>query len=245
MVEIFVPELQVLYGRVQAGGAGGVEVGEVHAEGLILAVLFVAQRIVLDDLLVVVAEMGVRHAERLEDIFGCEFAKRHPTYAFDNDGQQREAGVAVHVFFAGLEVQRPLAHEHGHDVVIGDEILRIAPARQPQQRPLIANAAGVVEQVAEGDALTEVGQLGNVFVHVVVEGKFSLLRKQEDRSGGELFGHGGHVEDGGGGDGNVVVQIGHSIARACRRFVHPYRCPARSPANPALSHCSKILSTFW
>ena len=68
MVEVFVPELEVLDGGVQAGGAGGVEVGEVHAEGLAGAVLLVAQGIVLDDLLVVVAEMGVGHSERREDV---------------------------------------------------------------------------------------------------------------------------------------------------------------------------------
>ena len=75
MVEVFIPELEVLDGGVQAGGAGGVEVGEAHAEGLVLAVLLVAERIVLDDLFVIVAEMGVRHAQRLRRFLGRELAE--------------------------------------------------------------------------------------------------------------------------------------------------------------------------
>ena len=144
--------------------------------------------------------------------FGGEFAQRHAADAFDDDGQQREAGVAVHVFFAGLEVQRLLAHDHGHDVVVGDEVLRIAPAGQPEQRPLIAKSAGVVQQVTEGDALAEIGQFGNVFVDIVVEGELPLLRKQKDGGGRELLGHGGDVEDGRRGDGDVIVQVGHAVA---------------------------------
>jgi hypothetical protein len=107
----------------------------------------------------------------------------------DDDTEQREAGVAVHVSFPGREVQGALAYYHGHDVVIGDQILRHSPARQLQQRPLIPKAAGVMEQMAESDHPTEIGQLGDVFVHIIVKGKLSSLRQQEDGGSAELFGH--------------------------------------------------------
>src|SRR6266702_4006231 len=56
MVEVFIPQLKILDSGVQAGGSRGVEVGEVHAEGLIPAVLFVTESIVLDDLFMTSAE---------------------------------------------------------------------------------------------------------------------------------------------------------------------------------------------
>ena len=105
MVEVFVPELEVFDGSVQAGGAGRVEVGEVHAEGLAGAVLLIAQGVVLDDFLVVVAEVGVSHPKRREDVLGGEFAEAHAADAADDDGEQGEAGVGVEEFFAGLVVE--------------------------------------------------------------------------------------------------------------------------------------------
>src|SRR6266702_4425417 len=212
MVEVFIPQLKILDSGVQAGGSRGVEVGEVYAEGLIPAVLFVTESIVLDDLFMVIAEMGVRHPQRLKDILGCEFPQRHAADAFDDDGQKRKTGVAVHVFLAWLEVQRLLVNEYRHDVVIGDKVLRVAPASQPEKRPLIAKAAGVVKKVTKCDALTEIRQLGNLFVNIVVQRQLSLLGKQEDGCSCELFRHRGHVENGNGRNGYVIVQIRHSVA---------------------------------
>ncbi len=60
MVEVLIRQLKILDGGVQTGGSGSVEIGEIHAEGLVLPVLFVAQRVVFDHLFMVVAEMGVR-----------------------------------------------------------------------------------------------------------------------------------------------------------------------------------------
>jgi hypothetical protein len=46
-----------------------------------------------------------------------------------------------------------------------------------------------MEQMAESDDLTEIGQLRDVFMHIIVKGKFPPLRQQEDGGSGELFGH--------------------------------------------------------
>jgi hypothetical protein len=46
-----------------------------------------------------------------------------------------------------------------------------------------------MEQMAESDHPTEIGQLGDVFVHIIVKGKLPSLHQQEDGGRGELFGH--------------------------------------------------------
>jgi len=167
---------------------------------------------VLDDFLVVVAEVGVGHAEGLEDVFGCELAEGHAGDAFDDLGEEGEAGVGVHELFAGGEVEGFLSVDDGEDVVVGDEVLGVAPAGVAEQSPLIAEAASVVHHLAEGDGDAEVLELGNVFVDVVVEGELALCLQEQDGEGGELLGHGGDVEDGLGSDGDVVIEVGHAVA---------------------------------
>ena len=105
-----------------------------------------------------------------------------------------------------------MARDDGENVGVGDEVLRVTPAGQAEQRPLVAQAAGVVHHFAQGNCLAEVGQLGNVFVDIVVEGELALLLQQEDGERCELLGHGGDVEDGLRGDGDVVVEVGHAVA---------------------------------
>ena len=49
-------------------------------------------------------------------------------------------------------------------------------------------------------------------MHIVVDGELALLLKEQDRRGGELLGHGGHMEDRLRRDGDVVVEVGHAVA---------------------------------
>ncbi len=72
-------------------GRFSVEVGQAHPVWLVLALLFVAQRIVLDDFLVVVPEMRVRHSQRLEYTLRRKLARRHPAHSFDDQSERREA----------------------------------------------------------------------------------------------------------------------------------------------------------
>src|SRR4029077_9727591 len=67
-IKVFVPQLEVLHGGVQAGGTDGVKVGEAQTEGFVLAFSLVTQRIVLYDFPVIVPEMRVSHTQRFEDI---------------------------------------------------------------------------------------------------------------------------------------------------------------------------------
>ena len=89
--------------------------------------------------------------------------------------------VLQYMYFSpGLKFSAFWRVSDGHDVVVGDEVLRVAPAGQAEQRPLVAQAAGVVHHLTQGDALAEVGQFGNVFVDIVVERELALLLQQED-----------------------------------------------------------------
>ena len=51
----------------------------------------------------------------------------------------------------------------------------------------VAQAAGVVEQLADGDGLFVGGDFGEVFANVVVESDLFALDEQEDGGGGELL----------------------------------------------------------
>src|SRR5262249_40417386 len=156
----------------------------------------VANGVVRDDFGVIVAEVRVGHAEGLKDIFGGVCAQRKAGDALHDETQERVAGVAVHMLVARLEVEVLLTGDDGHDVVIGDEILRVAPAGEAEKSPLVAEAAGVVYQVADSDALAEIGKLWNVFADIVIEVQLALLSQQEDGGSGKLLGHGSDVEDG-------------------------------------------------
>ena len=155
--------------------------------------------------------MGVDHAERGEDLVPGEGAERFAADAFDDLGQQREAGVAVEVTVAGSEVEFLHAGDHPQDILVADHVVAHAPAGEGEQRPLVAETAGVVEQVAYGDGLAEVGEFGDVFADGVVEAELAALLQQDDAGGDELLGDRGYVEDAVGGERDVVVEVGHAV----------------------------------
>ncbi|EEF93638.1 hypothetical protein CATMIT_01731, partial [Catenibacterium mitsuokai DSM 15897] len=80
------------------------------------------------------------------------------------------------------------------------------------QHQVIAQAAGVLEQVAQGDGLAVVGQLGHVLAHVVVERELAVAFQQQHRGGGELLGGRADVEHGVGADRHAQFQVGLAVA---------------------------------
>src|SRR5256885_6183855 len=129
VIEILIPQVEVLHGGVQARCAYCVEVRNAQLEGLVFVFPSVSQSIVLNDLCVVVSEMGVHHAQRLENILGRKLAQRHSAYSFHDQAHDRVTRVAINVLLARFEVQIPLPRHHGHHVVIRNQIQRIAPSR--------------------------------------------------------------------------------------------------------------------
>jgi hypothetical protein len=101
----------------------------------------------------------VGHAERFKDIFGGELAKRHAADALDDDGHQRVARVAIDLFLSRLEIQILLGREDRDDVIIRDQVEGITPSGELEQIPLIAKAAGVIDEVADGNERTEIREL--------------------------------------------------------------------------------------
>lgn len=65
--------------------------------------------------------------------------------------------------------------------------------------------------MTDGDGCVVGGHFGDVCANVIVEGEVASLCEEEDAGSGELFGGGGDVEDGVGGYGFVVFEIGHPV----------------------------------
>src|SRR5215468_2096556 len=104
LIKIFVPERQILHGRQQACGAGGVEIRDAQAKRVIGPIARVAERLILYDLGVIVAKMSVVHAERFEEAARREFAQRLAAHALDDLPEQRVTGVAIQMLLAGPEI---------------------------------------------------------------------------------------------------------------------------------------------
>jgi hypothetical protein len=54
----------------------------------------------------------------------------------------------------------------------------------------------MMEEVGDGDGMTEVRHLGDIFPHIIVEREPSLQCEPLDGRRGKLLGDGGDVEDG-------------------------------------------------
>src|SRR5258708_11068990 len=150
LIEVVIPEREIFDRGVQTSCPGRVKVGETHAETSALFG-FVSIGIVFDDHAVVVTEKCMGHAERFKDILGSELTKRCAADALDDNGHQRVARVAVDVFLSRLEIQVFLGREDRHDVIIRNQVERITPSGELEQIPLIAKAAGVIDEVADGN----------------------------------------------------------------------------------------------
>jgi hypothetical protein len=200
------PAGQILHGGEQARRAG-VGVAEHGVPEAAVAGGGVRVGAAGDQVLVVVVEVGGAHPQRRED------AALHPRReglargAGDDLRQQRVPHVGVHVLGTGREVEFALLPEELEDVVPRDHVVQPPPG-QRQQLPLVAEPAGVVDQVPQRDRVPEVGDLRHPPPHVVVQRERPLLRQQRRREGGELLGDGGDVEDGGRRDRDVVLQVG-------------------------------------
>ena len=77
---------------------------------------------------------------------------------------------------------------------------------------MIAQPAGVGEQMSKGDWCPVIGNFRYVFPHVVIERKFAIALEEHDRRRRELFGDGRDMEDGAGTDRRIRLEIGHAVA---------------------------------
>jgi hypothetical protein len=115
------------------------------------------------------------------------------------------------VLVAGPKVQRALPRHQPQDVVLPHHVVR-APAGEAQQVPQVAQPAGVVQQVADGDRRAEVRHFGDVPADVVVQREPALPLQDQHGHGGELLGDGADVERRLRRHRNPVLQIRGTVA---------------------------------
>lgn len=100
VVEVLVPEEQVLHRREHAARAHAVE-GADEIPQLAVVGREVRRRAVLDDEGVVVVDVGARHPQRAEDLLLLVLAQGLAGGPMDDDCQQEIAGVAVEIPVSG------------------------------------------------------------------------------------------------------------------------------------------------
>src|ERR1044072_458686 len=72
----------------------------------------------------------------------------------------------------------------------------------------------MMQQVTDGNLFLQIRKPGQVLADVVVQFQLTLAGQQYYRKGSELFGYRGHMINAGGGIGNAVFEIGHTISFA-------------------------------
>src|SRR5687768_17033632 len=106
-------------------------------------------------------EASVGHAERFENARIGEFGEGFSRHPCDDFSEQMIARVAVEVFLTGIEIELLLVTDQVEHVLSGNQV-PIAPSRHRQQVLEIAQTAGVMNQMANGNDSAKVGDLGNV-----------------------------------------------------------------------------------
>ena len=76
----------------------------------------------------------------------------------------------------------------------------------------VADAAGVVEQVADGDGLPAFGGFGQVGAHGLVKADFAVFHEEHHGGGCEHFADGGCLKHGVGRDGDLVFYVCQPVA---------------------------------
>src|SRR5579872_417994 len=143
------------------------------------------------------------HTERCEDAVIEEGAEWLAADLLDDAAEQHEVGIAVEVARAWLEVQSALAVDAVEKVLWLNGVAEV-DAAQAHDLQHVADAGGVVHQVIERDAVTEVGEGGEVVADVVIGRQLALGREQKNGGAGELLADRGDAKRGSGADRHVV-----------------------------------------
>jgi hypothetical protein len=125
---------------------------------------------------VIVHVAGRRHPRRLEDPLSGELGQTLPRRPFHDERGEKEAGVAVGELGAGLKVRRVLPADDIERLRRRRDVFHL-PAAQCHQRDVVAQPAGVRQQVPDRDGRAVPGQLRKVLPHVVVEGELAVARQ--------------------------------------------------------------------
>src|ERR1044071_963784 len=161
------------------------------------------------------------HSQRPEDPLRGKgpqgFARGSP----HDHRQEKEAAVAVEVLGAGLEVRCPLAGEDRQGVAVSRYRLFLNPA-PAQQVEVVPEAAGMVQQMPDGDGPGVAGNLREVLLNLIVQRQLAVLGQEHHRKRGELLGHRADIEDGGGSNGELELDARETIALGVREPAVPH-----------------------
>ena len=141
----------------------------------------------------------------------CEVRERHAGHALHDHGEQEEVGVGVGVAGAGGEVELALVDDERERLGIGGDLLE-AVAREGEEAVVVAETARVAHEMVDRERRAVVGELGNVFPHLVTERQFVLLGQEQGARGGKLLGGRADVEERGRGDAGGALEVGHAVA---------------------------------
>src|SRR5713226_226986 len=210
-IEVFVPLEQVFDGGMHGAVAGLLEIRDIERVAVLVLLFTISQRAIGDERGVVIAILRVRHFQRGKNILAGEFAQGLAADALDNHGEQEKSGVAVEPVAAGSEIEGLLAGNQRQRVGVSGHAVGINSGKLHQAQ-VVAQAAGVIQQMQNGNFLAVGRQLGNVLPDVIVDGKFALFLEQENAGGGELLGRGTNIEDELRGAGDILFDVRQAVA---------------------------------
>lgn len=158
-----------------------------------------------------VVEAGSGHAERGADAVAEVLLDGAAGDLFDGFGEEEVAGVAVDELGAWGEVEVALAFDEGEGGFIGDGDAKDVVALDEHEVEVVAQAAGVVKKLTEGDGLGVAGEIGEDGLDFGVEIEFAFEGEEVDEGGGELFADAADIEDVIGAHGDAEFHIGHAV----------------------------------
>src|ERR1700677_3971822 len=165
--------------------------------------------------------MRVGHMERSEYALGAELRKRLSRNARSDFSEQRKPRVRIEIASSGPKIQFLLTEDQPQCLVLRDDVLQTPPCKR-QRLPLVANAAGMLQEIADRDLVAVIRQLGQVFLNLVIKGKLAIQLEKHDGHCRELLGNRCYVEDGVGLDRDAVFEIGDSVSFRENQFAVLY-----------------------
>src|ERR1700733_1693392 len=138
-----------------------------------------------DEELGTVAELGVLHSKRRENIHLLEIAKRLSAHAPDDAPEEVIAPIVVLPLRAGLEVHSLLTGERPRDRLV--LVLPRVLLRQSEQAETLAQPARVGKQLMDGHTALAIDPAGDVLADFIVERQLAAVCEQQDAHGRELL----------------------------------------------------------
>ncbi len=154
----------------------------------------------------------MRHAQRLKNIFFSKLAQRFSAYSLNDESEQKISGIAVDILFPRLVIELFLPRNQTEVVIVCQVNIASPHASQCGQGIVVADAAGVMNEVLDGDRTLIAGNLRKILLNPIIQGKFPLPCQKQNAHCCKLLGDGGNREDGFSVKRNVIVQISHAVA---------------------------------